>query len=307
MLRNPALLFALLASGLTPTLAGVGAAEAAPKKTAAGAKAAPACGARLLPLVVGNQWTYNFVAAPVPLPENLARLAPAAPKQIVITVTAIAKQGADTVVSLEEKHGFDVGRDTSKPVVVETLVKATITCNEKGKFDVSPESFFFAGEPGGFFGLTFDKFDRKKETSFKFVKGAIGEEEWIEELAAHFVREGTKGSDAKLSPGRLEIERKFIPQQPEQVVTKMGTYTTEKLGLTTTGRVFLDNALAPEGKPCTTKQLDPEKKTEVSVPTNICELPANWISQLWLTTDVGVVQTLNSYAHMYQLVDMQLK
>ncbi|MDQ3368656.1 MAG: hypothetical protein M3680_24775 [Myxococcota bacterium] len=308
MLRSPALLFALLASGLPPTLAGIGTVEAAPRKKAAvGGKSAPACGARLLPLVVGNQWTYTPVAAPAPLPENLARLAPAAPKQIVITVTGVEKQGADTVVSLEEKHGFDVGKDTAKPVIVETLVKATITCNEKGKFDISPESFFFAGEPGGFFNLTFDKLNRKKETSLKLVKGTIGEAEWIEEIAAHFTREGTKGSDAKLSAGTLELERKFIPQQSEQVVTKMGTYATEKLGLTTTGRVVLDNALAPEGKPCTTKQLDPVKKTEVSIPTNVCDLPANWISQIWLSVDVGVVQTLNSYAHMYQLVDMQLK
>ena len=36
------------------------------------------------------------------------------------------------------------------------------------------------------------------------------------------------------------------------------------------------------------------------------ELPANWVSQLWLTDNVGVVQTLNSYGHMYQLVETNL-
>ena len=37
------------------------------------------------------------------------------------------------------------------------------------------------------------------------------------------------------------------------------------------------------------------------------ELPADWINQLWLVENVGVVQSLNRYAHMYQLVDSQLK
>ena len=69
----------------------------------------------------------------------------------------------------------------------------------------------------------------------------------------------------------------------------------------------LDTKLAPDGKPCATKKMDPEKKVEVSVPSDNCELPANWINQLWIVDDVGVVQTLNSYAHMYQLVDAQLK
>jgi hypothetical protein len=310
MLRNPALLFALIASvsgGLWFDAALD--ADAAPRRKAlAGAgKSAPACGASLLPLVVGNTWTYNPIPAPAALPEALARLAPPQPKQIVVTVTGVETVGGDTVVTLEEKHGFDISRDSTKPNIVEQTLKATITCNTKGKFDISPESFFFAGEPGGFFGMTFDQFTRKKETSIKFIKGTIGENEWIEEIAAHFTRVPTPGSDVKLSGGKLELERKFTPQQPETITTKMGNYKTEKLGLTTTGRVTLDNRLAPEGKSCTTKKIDPVTKAETNVPTEICELPANWINQLWLADGVGVVQTLNSYAHMYQLVDMQLK
>ena len=37
------------------------------------------------------------------------------------------------------------------------------------------------------------------------------------------------------------------------------------------------------------------------------ELPANWISQLWLADGVGLVQSLNSYAHMYQLTESALQ
>ncbi|HLL24195.1 MAG TPA: hypothetical protein VK427_18815 [Kofleriaceae bacterium] len=282
-------------------------ASAAPKVPAAG-KAPPACGAKVLPLVVGNSWTYNPVAAPTSLPEAMQRLAPNQPKQIVVTVKSVEKQGADTVVTLEEKHGYDLSKDSKTPKVVESTVTGTIVCNDKGKFDIAPELFFFSGEPGGVFSLKFDQFTRKKETSLKLTKGTIGEAEWIEEITSHFTRTPAKGSEnTKLAGGKLEIERKFTPQPQEKISTKMGTYTAEKLGVITSGRVTFDTTLSPEGKPCSMVRMDPVTKTEVKEPSAACELPANWISTLWLAEGVGIVQTLNSYAHMYQLVDAQLK
>ena len=64
-------------------------------------------------------------------------------------------------------------------------------------------------------------------------------------------------------------------------------YTAEKLAITTTGRVTLDNPSQPESK--------------------VSELPANWINQLWIAPNVGVIQVLNSYSHMYQLTEVSLK
>ena len=286
-------------------------ASGAPKKGAkapAAGKAAPACGAKILPLLAGNTWTYNPVAAPAEAIDAIKRISPTQPKQIVVTVAGIEKQGADTVISIEEKHGFDVGQDPKKPNLSEVVVKGTIVCNDKGKFDIAPELFWFAGEPGGVHGLTFDKLERKKETSLKLTKGTIGENEWIEEITSHFTRSPAKGSEGtKLVGGKLELERKFTPQPQEKIITKMGNYTAEKLGLISSGRVTFDSVLSPEGKPCTMTRMDPEKKTEVKEPSASCELPANWISTLWLAEGVGVVQTLNSYAHMYQLVDANLK
>jgi len=55
----------------------------------------------------------------------------------------------------------------------------------------------------------------------------------------------------------------------------------------TTGRVTLEKPLTADLKPM--------------------ELPAEWINQLWFVDGTGVVQTLNRYAQMYQLVDSQLK
>lgn len=264
--------------------------EAAPKSKAAG-KAAPACGAKVLPLVVGNQWTYDTIPPPVVALPALDKISPRQPKHIVIDVKSVESQGADTVVTLSEKLTYDLSADSAKPKLVDQTLTTTITCNAKGKFDISPDSYFFAGEPGGFTGMQFDKLERKKETSLKLTRGTIGENEWVEEIVAEWSQVPAKDSGATLGKGRLELERKFTPQVREPVNLKMGQYSAEKLALITSGRVVLANPKAP---------------VDATGPKP-SELPANWISTIWLADGVGVIQTLNAYSHMYQLVDAQLK
>src|SRR3954471_9655060 len=96
---------------------------AAQPKTAAGtpptgppaAKGPFACGAKILPLTVGNEWTYTPVTAPKPADAQIQRFAPPVPMQIVITVKSVdAKPGADTVVTLEEKVTYDLNKDLKK-------------------------------------------------------------------------------------------------------------------------------------------------------------------------------------------------
>ena len=275
-MRMPLLLAAAL---LVPT-----AADGKPKNGAAKAGgSAPACGAKILPLAVGHQWTYNSIAAPLPPPEAVRRLSPAQPKAISITVKSVEKNGGETVVTLEEKVTIDRTQDPKKPRIDEYAYESTVTCTDK-KFDISPNSFYFAGEPGGYLGLSVETLARPKGTSLQLAKGVIGTKEWREDLLLQWKRVPTEGSGAKLGAGKLELERQFTPQEPEAVTTKSGMmYRAEKLGLITTGRVTLDSPGNPNHKPM--------------------ELPASWVSQLWLAPDVGVVQTLNSYGHMYQLID----
>ncbi len=276
---------AVLGSGIGPRTA-----TAVPKKPAAGAKATAACGVRVLPLVTGNTWTYTPIPAPNPIAQELVKLAPPQPQKIVITVKSIEPKGSETVAKLEEKLTYEVSAKTEKKaaVVAEVVVNSTITCSAT-KFEISPDSFFFASEPGGFRELTFDKLDRSKDTSWKLSKGTIGEAPWREDIVAHFTRQPVKGSNAKLSAGKLELERSFTPELPELVMTRTGVSykNAEKLALVTTGRVTLDAPVSPTPVPS--------------------ELPKNWQSKIWLKEDVGVVQTLNMYAHMYQLTDVQLK
>jgi hypothetical protein len=280
--------FALIAA----LLALPGLAVAGPKAKAGTPKhSPPACGVKILPLVEGNTWTYENTAAPQPADPAVARIAPEAAKTVVITVKSVdAKKGADTVVTLEEKVTRDLTKDPKKPILDERTITTTITCNAK-KFVISPDSFFFAGEPGGYLGLKIDSVDHpkpKNENSWVLPKGTIGIEPWREELTMHWTAVPTEGSEAKLGSGKLELERSYQPAQPEPVTTKYGSFTAEKLALLTTGRVTLENPLAPtpDGKPA--------------------ELPANWYTTQWLVADVGLVQSLNSYAHMYQLVSATL-
>ena len=292
------LLAALVPLLLVPAAssAAFGAPGAGPKKAGGDfhpgpvGKAPPPCGAKLFPLVEGNSWTYGQVAAMTAPREDLARLTPIAPQKIVITVKKVETQGkgADevTVATLEEKVTTEITKDPKHPVLDERTVASTITCN-KTKFEISPESYFFSGEPGGAFGVVFDDFKRTKDTTLKFVNGAIGEGEWREDIVAHFTRTPTPNSGVKLDSGKLELERKWQPGNPERINTKLGVYKAEHLGVLITGRITLDHPTTPDNK--------------------AQELPANWLNQIWLAEGVGVIQTLDQYAHEYQLVDATLK
>lgn len=248
-------------------------------------KATGTCGVRILPLVEGNKWTYGFVESGVPPRDDLLKLTPSEPMQITILVKSIETRGDETVVTLEEKSVADLSKDPKKHILDERTINSTITCG-RNKFEISPDSFLFSGEPGGYFGLTFDKFDRPKDTTWKLNNGTIGDAPWREDIVAHFIRTPVEGSGAKLDSGKLELERKFTPAQPEQINTKVGLYTAERLAISITGRVTLDHA-QPDTKPA--------------------ELPANWVNQLWLVPNVGVVQVLNAYSHKYMLTEVQLK
>jgi len=267
-----------------------GPAEAAGGKGPAG-KTPSTCGTKVFAFAEGNEWTYGAVTSMIQLADNdpRKRMSPPQPKTVHVVVKSVkAEKGADTVITLEEKVTIDLTPQgsTKAPLIDERTLTTTITCNAKGKFEVSPDSFFFAGEPGGTLGLTVDKIDRSHDTSWKLTNGGIGDAPWREEIVAHWTRTPSPGSDAKLGSGKLELEHAFTPQPPETIITKVGTYKAEKVGLLTTGRVTLENAL------------------QLTAPQ---ELPANWLSTMWVAEGVGFVQVLNAYSHEYQLIDAKLK
>jgi hypothetical protein len=248
-------------------------ASAAPKtakKPAAGAKAPSACGIKFLPLAVGNSWTYTPGIAPIALPPVEEKQSPLAIKKIVIKVAAIDVKPDKTVVSLEEQIG-------------ERKLTTTITCSV-GKIDLSPDAFWFGGEPGGFLGMEMTKFDRKG-TTWVLTDGTVGEAQWREDFVAQWKRVPAKGTNAPINTGKLEVERQFTPAVSEDVSTPLGQMKAEKLAISVTGRVTIDGATA-DAKPY--------------------PLKANLINSLWLVDGIGVVQVLNSYAHLYVLSETNI-
>ena len=192
---------------LVPAVPNVSAAQRRQLPKGPTAKTQSICGQKILPLVEGNKWTYGFVQSGIPPRDDFAKLSPSQPGQIVITVKAIEARGTDTVVTLEEKSTADLSKDPKKHILDERTITSTITCN-RTKFEISPESFFFAGEPGGYFGLTLDKIERPKDTTWKLSNGVIGEAEWREDILAHFTRKSVEGLGQAVEHMRIS-ERKL--------------------------------------------------------------------------------------------------
>jgi hypothetical protein len=289
---------------------GVAGAAPTPKKPPPPkAKTAGVCGAKIIPLVVGNEWTYTPITlSGVVVDETIKKFVPNEAKKVVVKVTAIdapAKAGGDTTVHLDETTTWDTSKDAKAPKLVDRKISTTIVCNPK-KFEIDPSSFFFAGEPGGAWDLTFDKVEHPKGTSFALVNGGIGEAPWGEDIVAHFARTAHTNTKAKLLGGKLELERRFTPGTPENMNVKLagevaGPYKAEKIQLT--GRVTLEGgaeALPPDWT-------SNDKTCSVTPAGFKCELPANWVTIIWLSNDVGILRMQNTYAHVFELSDLKLQ
>jgi hypothetical protein len=225
---------------------------------------AASCAGRLFPLAVGNKWTFVPGTPPTQPPEAMVRFIPVQAKQVVVTVTAIEAQDGKSVVKLEE----DV--DGRK-------INSTITC-AAGVFEVSPDSIFFAGEPGGYFGLEFEKVDRK------VVENTPWSPAWREDLLGMWKRTPEAGIEADLGKGKIEIERRFTMGHNEKVTPpyKPQGMQALRIQVEVTGRVTIDGVDKPS------------------------EMPANWVNSMWFADGIGPVQVLNSNYHMYQLSDVTL-
>lgn len=270
---------------------------AAPSSAGPTTRSASPCSQRVLPLAIGNQWTYSLVPAQAQATDPIARIAPTPPNKVVVTVKSIdSEPGGDTVIALEETTSIDPAGETNKSLRDERTIATSIRCNAK-KFELSPDSFWFAGEPGGYLGLKLDTVERVKGTSLQLSNGRIAQAAWREDLLIRWTRVPFAGAGAAASSGKLELERQFTAPQRDRVETKIGTYNADTLGLVTTGRVTTDQANAA----------GPSAMANAASVEKPMELPANWIATLWIAEGAGVVQTLNPFAHKYQLSAVTLK
>lgn len=226
-----------------------------------------ACGVSAIPLVVGNEWTYEPVAAPAEytLTDAQIKLTPVQPKKLVIKVTSIeTKDGVTTVGLREDLDGKT--HDTS------------ITCTPGGaRFTVAMDAFWFAGEAGKVVGIELGPLERKGQT-LALGGGKITGTDWRDDITTTWKHVPTSKSAPTLNSGTLKLGRHWVVQPDEPIATKFGSWTTKKLGLETTVELTIDPA-----------------------PLNPLRQPALLVNFFWYADGVGPVQVLNSYGQMYQL------
>jgi hypothetical protein len=237
------------------------------------AKAKSACGIKLMPLTVGNKWTFIPATPPAEPPADQVRYIPLQPKQVVIEVKDIVADGGKSVVKLEE----DI--DGRK-------IETTITCGG-GVFEVSPESFFFAGEPGGDYGVELTGETRTLKDTDAGPSKPWGNV-WREDLIAKWKRTPEEGMQIDLGDGTLEVERVFRLGKPEKVspVYKKDL-VAQRLTIEVSGRVSITGV----------------KGTDAAADKKF-EMPAGLVNTIWFSPDLGPVQASNSYYHAYQLSDV---
>lgn len=259
-----------LVSFLVAGAALVGVAEAPSAQAQRKPKVVKACGITAIPLSVGNTWTYEPVAHPQALEENQTKMLPLQPKKVVVTVVAIetVKDGPTTVKLTEQSD--------------DRTLETTLTCTATS-LTASPESFYFAGEPGGSWNLDFSNMERKGHT-FGIAGGRLAGTEWHDDLAADWKRTATEGSEADLGSGKLTVERRLVVVADEPIATTSGNYNeATKVGIETRGEIAINGA---EGKPFL--------------------LPDGLVSYLWFVDGVGVAMVNNAFFHAYQLTSVTI-
>ena len=227
-----------------------------------GTKAKSACGLKLLPLTVGNKWTFIPATPPVEPDEGKQRLTPVQPKQITIEVKDITTDGAKSVVQLEEDLD---GRK----------LNTTITCGG-GVFEPSLDSIFYSGEPGGSFNVELSNVTR----TLKDVESGPSKpwtSKWREDVAAQWKRTPEAGMTIDLGAGKFELEHIYTLGGPEPVNPQYGKVTAQRLTIEISGRV------------------------STTGDDKVFEMPANWLNAIWFAEGVGPVQINNAFYQAYQL------
>jgi hypothetical protein len=264
--------FGIILVGALASTAVIGAGVVAPGVAHAQAKpkVTRACGVSALPLSVGNQWTYDGVGAPAErqLAPAAARMAPPLPKKVSIQVTSVETQGDVTIVTLAE--------DTDGRVI-----NTTIKCGAT-KFEIDPNSFFFAAEPGGSWNVALNNLQHKGN-SLQLKAGRLSGPEWRSDILASWERTATANSGANLGKGSLEMERRFVFGGDFTLILPAGQFVAREVTVEITGRVTMD---PPAEKPF--------------------EMPANFRASLWFTDGTGIVQAINGFAHMYILTSSKI-
>lgn len=235
------------------TLAVLAAPAAAQKKAK---KVKPACGINYLPLAEGNWWTYEPVNQPPAGP-------PAA--TLRVEVTKVETEGKVTTITMKETYrgvDFDV----------------VATCSKDGLI-LPPESFFFAGEPGGVANMTIENFTHKGISLPIKLKGGV--QLPLEEIKFDVTRVPAAGAKVTHDPAKVELERLVTVASGQQMVdTAIQTYRATPVEFEIRGRGLVG-----------------EKSSEIAVRDK---------GILWFTPLIGLARVREVNSREWQLIDSSL-
>ncbi|ACY15888.1 hypothetical protein Hoch_3386 [Haliangium ochraceum DSM 14365] len=234
-----------------------------------------------MPFAEGFQWTYIAVSPPEETLKAAMKIAANKPKQpdkFVVKVTSVqpAAEAGVTDITLEEtSYVTPMGSEE----VIELSRTTKLSC-VKDALDVSLDSFFFSGEPGGPMHYEVSEGERPEgEHSYKFQLGTLRVPEWIVNVTGTFQRNPSEGTDVRLEDGTLDLQRIMKRGGAEEVGVAYGTFSATPVQVELVGSVTLN--MQPEA----------EKFS----------IPANTFTKLWVADDIGIIQVANSNGHNYQL------
>jgi hypothetical protein len=269
----------VLAATLAAALAGL-----TPGRAEAQKRPQPACGIQYLPLVENNLWVYEPMASPPPQNEDekkrllvLERESSKPPKRIEIQVLSVVPPAKGATGPTEITLRETVFEQNEQKVELKTVLR----CTDKS-LELAPDSFFFAGEPGG--GLLMELSNLAWEGSFPGRQGLRRAEKRTIKLRADVTRRGTEGTGATLTGGKIELEREITIGLKETIATASGAYKNAvAVWMVTSGRAAVGPAL--------------DKNVEIRLGEN---------GILWFEDRVGLVQVKNRSGQWFQLVEKKL-
>lgn len=177
------------------------------------AKTPPACDLGYLPLVAGNSWVYT-----------------SGPDTLQVKVTGVAP-GTDefgkpaTLIKVRESFA---GKD----------VDHTWSCTKEGGLRVSPDSFFFVGEPGLRVGIEV-KWTSHDDVWIHPDGNIVKDSGWQEKLKGDVTRPDTGGGGATHTEAKLEIERYALVKATETISLPIWQGDAVHIEFNLRGRVFL--------------------------------------------------------------------
>jgi hypothetical protein len=205
-----------------------------------GKAAPPACNLHYLPLVAGYSWTYA-----------------SGQEQVEVKVTGV-QQGKDeagepaTLINVQETYGAQVQ-------------KTQWTCTAGKGLRISPDSFFFTGEPGASYG-TQVTWTSHEDVWLHPDVNVVADSGWGEKLKGDVKRADTGGQGVVHPDAKLEVERYVVVKPAEMYSSAVWQGKAMKLEFQLRGRAMVG-----------------DEKQEIAIDD---KNPG----EVWLAKDVGVIK-----------------